>query len=490
MDAQARGARALAELLDELPLVEPLFGSLVRNAEVAGREPDPRPLIEHWLTRTTGDPRTEMRYRWELCHRRGVPMPRYAPDETKWGTWRQREQSRLGPFGFEARLLTPIVVSENAELLCTLARGTGELADLARQLLAEAAPVFRRDLAHAVQMSEPWEDTFALWCIAQQPHTLALLHPIAVAIAAVYAAGCTGPIRGTRHPFAGVPLVSASAQLAMSLLLLGSDLELVAALGDFVLNERRESGGWGDGSEPEDPITTLVCADLASRIDPTFECGPTRTYLERAQGDDGLFRALGPEAPWLTVRALSFLRSAQQPFADRFRWPHRAETMRDHKTGIPFFAYFAELAQLFRTLPGLSGERVEIAFIDLIGFRAFNNRHGQDAGDEVLHLFATELTGIPTTSAIRDGGDEFLVVGAPTRTDLLGSMEAFQQRWPARFREVFGDDVPTVAPRILVASTPGHDLRHAREELGRRIGALKEDPRNELPEGILEETAL
>ena len=476
-------------MIDSLVPVEPLAGTLVRNAALANRSPDPAELVEHWQSRTPGDPRTHMRYRWELTHRIGVPMPAYAGPETTWRAWRPKEQRRLDhkPFDFEAALVTPMIITENVELLCELESTDHACAELAGELRREAASVLRRDFARHVQMTEPWEDTFALWCLVRQPSTLALLHPVAVAIAAVHAAGLEGPILGTRFPYANVPLCSASAHLATSLLTLGSDLELVASLGDFVREQRTETGGWTDGDAPADPLTTLVCADLLGGIDPSFEGERTIAFFESAQGDDGLWRALGPDAPWLTVQILSLLRAMRRPFAERFRWPHRAETMRDHKTRIPFFAYFAELAQLFATLPGLARERVEIAFIDLIGFRTFNNRHGQDAGDEVLRAFAAELERIPTTRAIRDGGDEFLVVGAPSGTGLVASMRAFQKEWPGRFRSAFGADVPPVTSRILVANTAGGTLRHAREELGRRIGLLKDDPRNSSPEGILDD---
>ena len=43
-------------------------------------------------------------------------------------------------------------------------------------------------------------------------------------------------------------------------------------------------------------------------------------------------------------------------------------------------------------------------FIDLIGFRAFNNQFGQNAGDDVLRELATELATLSETCTGRDGG--------------------------------------------------------------------------------------
>jgi GGDEF domain-containing protein len=131
----------------------------------------------------------------------------------------------------------------------------------------------------------------------------------------------------------------------------------------------------------------------------------------------------------------------------------------------------------------LSSAALEVAFIDLIGFRTFNNRFGQAAGDEVLQAFAEELQRVSSVAVIRDGGDEFLVIGAPTRTGLHRDLDAFRKLWPARFRLRFGTDVPAVAPRIVVGDTTGARLGRAREAAGRAITELK-DAANVGPEGI------
>jgi GGDEF domain-containing protein len=145
---------------------------------------------------------------------------------------------------------------------------------------------------------------------------------------------------------------------------------------------------------------------------------------------------------------------------------------RDRKTGLAFFSYFDDLGRLFAATPELAESRVELAFLDLAGFRAFNNAHGQDAGDAVLAEVARALTDIPTAAVVRDGGDEFLVVGAPTRTGLESSLDDFRRAWPARFAARFGDRTP-VASRILVTTGPAKELRSMRERLGRSLAPLK-----------------
>lgn len=461
--------RSVAERARAAPPVEPLKAALVRIAKL-----DPSELLAFWRSRTPGTLRSDARYRWELSHRIGVPAPAYAGAETSWRAWRPGDQVRLerDPFEFEKGLMLPVVLGETAELLLELAPTNAT----AKELLDESAPIFRRDFARYVQTVDSWEDTFALWVLTRLPRALFLLHPVAVAVAACYAP-TEGPLRGVKYPLHEQPLVSASAQLANALLALGSDLERAAQLADFVREARRPSGGWGDANEPDDVLTTLVAADLLARVDPSFDPLPTLDWYRRTQnGDDHLWRALGPDAPWLTHQIVTWSEGAQRPFAERFRWPHRAEAMRDHKTGLPFFAYFAELAEMFAKMPGLAGADVEMAFIDLIGFRAFNNQFGQTAGDDVLRELATELAELDATCTVRDGGDEYVVVGAPTRTGLRPTMDAFRKdAWPRRFRAVFGEGVPPVAPRILVMRTTGRDLRSAREELGRGITSLKHE---------------
>jgi hypothetical protein len=106
-------------------------------------------------------------------------------------------------------------------------------------------------------------------------------------------------------------------------------------------------------------------------------------------------------------------------------------------------------------------------------------------GDLALAAFAAELAQIGAARAIRDGGDEFLLVGAPTRTRLFEDLDAFRRAWPAVFRARFGDGAPPVAPRILVAEVQGSEVIEAREHLGRAIGELKHDAPAPGEEGVL-----
>lgn len=488
MNSIDRARAALEALGQGLEPKDPLAASLVRALTALGCDIDPGPLFAFWATRSVGSPVGEMRYRWELTHRHLSDLPR-AADPSAWRAWRSAEASLLerDPFRFEARLTVPVVLTDTVDLLASVSskETAGAQAD---DLLDEAGPALRRDFAGHVQAIHPWADTFALWCLVHRPLALARLHPLAVAIATCHAADVEPgmeAVHGKRFPFHQRPLVSASAQLATGLLSLGLDLDLVGRLSAFVGAARHPSGAWGDVEGEADILTTLVAADLLCRVDPSFDPAPTRAYVESLQDTDGLWRALGPEAPWLTYEVIRWLEAAAQPFARRFRFPYILESNRDHKTRLPFYAYFVDVARLFETLPGLAETHTEMAFIDLAGFRAFNNRYGQDRGDQVLAAFARELERLEGAVAVRDGGDEFLIVGAPCRTGLFQDLERFRTRWPVRFEEVFGSDVPPVAPRILLRRSRCGRIVSAREQLGQEIGQLKESAGELGPEGVL-----
>jgi GGDEF domain-containing protein len=280
-------------------------------------------------------------------------------------------------------------------------------------------------------------------------------------------------VEGVRFPFVGKPLASATAMLASALLDLGLHLPLLADQVAWLPRARREDGGWADATEASsDVLTTTMVASVLVRLDPDFDgAGVSRFLLDR-QGDDGLWRALGPDAPWITHEVLAVLEALALPFAECFRWPHVHASHRDRKTLLPSFGHFLELCELFGSVASLARTSVELAFVDLIGFRAFNNLHGQDLGDDILAAFGEALSAIPGVRTIRDGGDEFLVVGAPTRDDLQSELEAFLDRWREVFVQRYGDTTP-VAPRVLVARGSAGELRRTRESLGRAITETK-----------------
>jgi len=461
---------------------DPLFGvAVLRGHRFIGRRAAPDALLESWrpwTTRLSG----AIRYRWAIDPRFAGPLPTWVGAEPTWRPWHPRAAEALDArpdtrWQFVDRLLTPIVLADVLDMLDGAAERGDDIGDLARDYLDEAMPKVRRDAAAWVAETHAWTDTWALRSIARRSGALRRLHPFALAIADAYAATAQrsgNVVLGTRYPFHDMPLVSASSHLAGGLAALGVHAKLVGALAEWVRGAQHHDGGWGDTDGPSDPLTTLVASDLLATLDPTFDPASAAAWFSRCQRDDGWWRAYGPEATWLSVEILAWLQASIRPFDARFRWPNLALANRDRRTGLPFYAYFADLARLFGEVRGLSSAAVEVAFIDLAGFGTFNNAHGMAMGDRALTAFARALNDLDTAIAIRDGGDEFLVVAAPGSVGLPERLATFRASWPERFRAEFGT-TGVVAPRILTVTTRGDCLIDARDELGIAIAALKRD---------------
>jgi GGDEF domain-containing protein len=482
---RGRAERALAEhASDPASLEDPLLPATLRYLdEATGGRRDRSAILRWWPTRAIGGPGGDRRYRWNIAWD-GVlgEDPAWARGRgQQQNLWHPNERAELlrDPGRFAQRLVLPLVLTETLEFL-EEAAAEPSLAGEAAYLRDEALPLVETDFALGIAAGDPWRDTFALWQLSRCPRALELLDPLAIAAAMRFAAAARrsgGVVRGIRHPFFGVPLRSASAHLAGALWTLGIQPLLLPGLLEFAAGRpgpgKRWDGGWGDSDQPSDVLTTLVVADLLATLDPSFDPGPVVRFFARHQEPAGWWRALDPEAPWLTTGVCRWLRAIERPFAARFRWPRLARWQRDRKTLVPLFAFYEDLARVAAALPSLSGAHIEVAFLDLIGFGHWNTAFGQEAGDRVLAAFAAALREIPDSLVVRDGGDEFLVVGAPTVSGTLrGRMERFRRAWPERFRLVFGD-LPVVSPRIVVGSGPMADALAIRERAGIEVGRIK-----------------
>jgi GGDEF domain-containing protein len=482
MTPSVAGAVArIAASLDQLGIADdPIFPTaILRGRRLIGRPIDDRALLEAWrprLPRETG----AIRYRWAVDPGFAGPVPPWIGPEVDWTPRRPGDAAALADSpdrkpAYTGRLVTPLVLADMLELLGRAIDRDDDLSSLAQGFLEEALPKIRRDAAGWVQELHASGDTWALWALAHRPNALARLHPFALAIAESYAAAARrtdGRVLATRFPYHGRPIVSASAQLATGLVALGFHPNLVGTLAGWVRSELHPDGGWGDADGPSDELTTFVAADLLATLDPGYDPGPTAEWFARAQRADGWWRGYGPESTWLSTEILGWLLASARPFAERFRWPHLALANRDRRTGLPFYGYFSDLGRLFAEVPGLADCDVEVAFLDLAGFGKFNNEFGMARGDEALRAFAQALDEIPGAMAIRDGGDEFLLVGTPTAAGLLERLAAFRESWPRRFADAFGE-VGVVAPRVLTAVTSGPGLVVARNTLGMEVGAIK-----------------
>lgn len=449
-----------------------------RYAASLGEPLDPATLLSFWERRSIGGPQTSRRYRWGLSVRALPGDPRYGRAPEGFVNWQPgtSELFKRDPTVFGQRIALPVVVSESIAFLHDCAACSDpDLAGRAQTLLTEALPVAEFDVAGFVRAIDPWTDMFALWCLERRGRVLADLRPLATALALRYASiaeRSDGIVKGSRFPFYGRPLVSGSAHLAAALRTLGLAPSLLADLTEFVAAERTPGGGWHDPDQPDDVLTTLAAAELLTSLDPSFDPAPTVAFYSQTQEPAGWWRALGPEVPWLTAGIADWIAAIERPFAARFRWPRIAETARDRKTALPTYAFLDDLARLMAATSALGASTIEVAFLDLAGFGGFNNREGQARGDDALRVFAAALAQLPGVMAIRDGGDEFILVGAPTATALRSGLDAFAAGWRGHFSQAF-PGVEPMGVRVVETTCRADSLMAARETLGRAIGVHK-----------------
>jgi diguanylate cyclase len=109
---------------------------------------------------------------------------------------------------------------------------------------------------------------------------------------------------------------------------------------------------------------------------------------------------------------------------------YQGHALTDPLTGVPNRR--ALLRELQRALSDSerSGAVVHVAFIDLDGFKAINDRHGHDAGDRFLIAMARSIAaGLREGDFLgRWGGDEFIVFGTDYGVDGTDHRRLFQAR--------------------------------------------------------------
>lgn len=486
------GRAALARLAGAPGAIDDPLLVVALDLLVAGGTPiDARPLLEALAKIQPRHGRENaLRYRWGLSWRSepGHAMYRLPPDRPL-EQWRPAENNRLAadPSGYGRRVMEPITLATHLRFWGDLAEREPdtESGALAAGLLDEAQPVVENDVASWFAAQDPWRDTFGLWLLSGEPQAVRRVRDLLFAIAIRYGgiAARDGVVRGIKHPFHDRPLVSASAHLATGLWRMGVYPSVIPSLLGLVKASQRDDGGWADADQPADVLTTLVAADLMTRLDPAYDPAATAGWFVRRQEHDGWWRALGPEVPWLTAAILDWLEASERPFPDRFTWPSAPVWARDRLTGLTTVATLDELGSVFEGLPSLGAEPVEAAFLDLAGFGNWNNAHGQARGDELMSLLGASLLEIAQVLPVRIGGDEFLILAKPGSTGLAATLDAWRSRWPATMTSA---GMPSsVAPRIVVDRAAAKDLRSLRRSLGEAIGLLKVDVPHPPPDGVL-----
>ncbi|TRO82320.1 diguanylate cyclase domain-containing protein [Desulfuromonas acetexigens] len=108
----------------------------------------------------------------------------------------------------------------------------------------------------------------------------------------------------------------------------------------------------------------------------------------------------------ITERKLAELRLAENE--ERFK--HLAH--HDNLTGLPNRLLFADRLHHAMSRARRSGALLALLFFDLDRFKAINDTHGHEGGDEVLRAVAQRLTGLvrDADTVARFGGDEFIIL--------------------------------------------------------------------------------
>lgn len=128
-------------------------------------------------------------------------------------------------------------------------------------------------------------------------------------------------------------------------------------------------------------------------------------------------------------------------------------------------------------------EALAVAFLDLDGFKAINDRHGHETGDRFLAAMGRALSSALRAEdyAARLGGDEFVVIGSIALADGAHAVEAFGERLSCCTRGRFdldgvvldyagasvgvvmaGDDRPDAATLLARADAAMYAVKRAR----------------------------
>lgn len=142
------------------------------------------------------------------------------------------------------------------------------------------------------------------------------------------------------------------------------------------------------------------------------------------------------------------------------------QTLHDALTSLPNRVLLADrLAHALAGRPS-EGHAVALLYVDLDGFKAVNDTHGHDVGDELLAVFAQRLLQLvrPEDTVARLSGDEFAVFG-----EFSGPGEAER-----------------VAERIRRAAAEPFTLSTGTVAIGSSIGIATSRPGDVSPQGLLQ----
>ena len=175
-----------------------------------------------------------------------------------------------------------------------------------------------------------------------------------------------------------------------------------------------------------------------------------------------------PESLFLTAAQLTLLAGL---FEEAYRLAYH-----DQLTGLP------GRRALDEAMRGLGGA-FTIAMVDIDHFKRFNDRHGHDAGDQVLRMVADELGRVGGGGrSHRYGGEEFAILFAGKRVaEVRDELETVRRAIEARRFALRAADRPKTRPdRPKRRSTPTQKVT-----VTVSIGAADSNARRSSPEAVL-----
>ncbi|WP_269580996.1 GGDEF domain-containing protein [Roseibium sp. Sym1] len=184
------------------------------------------------------------------------------------------------------------------------------------------------------------------------------------------------------------------------------------------------------------------------------------------------------EKGWLTNRPL---RDVFQVLTYRERYHKLLEaSIRDHLTGALDRSQYDENAPKILARNLQEGRPVSMLVIDIDHFKRVNDRHGHQAGDEVLKTVARLLTQNLRTDdhLYRVGGEEFVLLCEKLPADGATSLAERLRRAMERFSKIYLPETITVSIGVSSAPDDSDTLEGLFRTADRRLYEAKEKGRN------------